>query len=719
MIAICLLSWAWTNFSIDSRVYQQWRDQSDVWIKAGVQETVSKANFHSKSRLLVLDGDHVVGEIRPNGSFIVILQSRAASAASYWVQVQASRDRSVLEATRSRIANQFPDHRLELFRSENGSMMTLRVGPCDSRTEAGLLQSKGAKAGFTDAFLVRQSTNSPFAWVDSQYDKFPFESNKLGLVSADPETPIGYGDRSYRGILWFRRKGNQFRVINELPMETYLRGVVPSELGPKVYPELEALKAQAVAARTYAIKNMGKFEESGYDICDGPECQAYFGAGVEHPLSDQAVAETKGLVLTYNHELIDALYTSTCGGETEDSEHVFNGKAEPYLRGVSSYVIDREVYPLPCLSPKGTSEVVSVQDLQVRAMIIGFPSPPDLNGELKGSDLSLWLKYCGWILALDEAPQLSAKTMSFASFWEVVSQLPAIRDAVAHQVKAADVSMRLTEKERNGKLHHLVNLLMRYEILTPAMEDDMFSSAVLTRVDAMTLILRLCEGFGPEPEWSKYYVDSVKGNTLVLVRKERERTVDLSRVAACLTKSGGAYQFLNQPQVREGDIIYILDGVLSRSMLHIVSNGLVASADRESAFNYWIDKKSVEQLEERARRYIPELRGIRSVRVVSRSETGRVTRLEFIADSGKHQVTGLRVRWALGVRDTLFDLIPAYRNSRLVHLTAVGRGWGHGVGMSQVGAFGLAKAGWNFEKILKHYYRDVSLVPFDTLIQGN
>src|SRR5690606_17233959 len=127
-------------------------------------------------------------------------------------------------------------------------------------------------------------------------------------------------------------------VINRLPLETYLRGVVPTALGPMVYPQLEAQKAQAVAARTYALKNLGRFNARGYDICDSPACQAYHGTTNEHPLSDSAVTATAGLVLTYENQLIDALYTSTCGGQTDDVANVFPGRAEPYLRGQTSYV---------------------------------------------------------------------------------------------------------------------------------------------------------------------------------------------------------------------------------------------------------------------------------------------------------------------------------------------------------------------------------------------
>jgi stage II sporulation protein D len=94
--------------------------------------------------------------------------------------------------------------------------------------------------------------------------------------------------------------------------------VVPDEMGLAVYDELEALKAQAVAARTYAVRNLGEFAEEGYDICATPRCQVYGGVEDEHPLSDRAVQETAGEVLLFAGQPIDALYSSTCGGHTEN-----------------------------------------------------------------------------------------------------------------------------------------------------------------------------------------------------------------------------------------------------------------------------------------------------------------------------------------------------------------------------------------------------------------
>ena len=134
--------------------------------------------------------------------------------------------------------------------------------------------------------------------------------------------------------------------INELPMEQYLYGVVPRELGPVAFPEVEAQKAQAVAARTYALAGFRKRNTDGYDLRATTDDQVYGGYAAEHPVSSAAVDATRGVVATYSRALISALFSSTSGGHTADSEEAF-ANALPYLRGI---VDSDKNYP-PGLTP--------------------------------------------------------------------------------------------------------------------------------------------------------------------------------------------------------------------------------------------------------------------------------------------------------------------------------------------------------------------------------
>jgi stage II sporulation protein D len=155
------------------------------------------------------------------------------------------------------------------------------------------------------------------------------------VILRSSNSPVTINGVPYRGIAEVvPNSTGSLAGVNELPMEEYLYGVVPRELPPTIYAEIEALKAQSVAARTYAMRGLGKRASDGYDLLATTSDQVYGGLNAEHPLSSQAVDETAGLVAKYNGALIEALYSSTSGGHTADSEEVFNSAPVAYLRGV-------------------------------------------------------------------------------------------------------------------------------------------------------------------------------------------------------------------------------------------------------------------------------------------------------------------------------------------------------------------------------------------------
>ncbi len=140
--------------------------------------------------------------------------------------------------------------------------------------------------------------------------------------------------RWYRGELILRTNGSKLTVINNLQLEDYIRGVVPSEMPSKW--NIEALKAQAIAARSYALANLNKRGSLGYDLKDTPEDQAYGGASSETPESNKACDDTRWIVLTYDKKVIPAYYSASAGGHTTNSGDVWM-KDLPYLRAVPSY----------------------------------------------------------------------------------------------------------------------------------------------------------------------------------------------------------------------------------------------------------------------------------------------------------------------------------------------------------------------------------------------
>ncbi|SMC59944.1 SpoIID/LytB domain-containing protein [Sporomusa malonica] len=150
------------------------------------------------------------------------------------------------------------------------------------------------------------------------------------------EQHIQVNKRRYRGDISIRSTIGKsgMTVVNTLPIEQYLYGIIKNEISPEW--ALEAVKAQAVAARTYALANYNKHKADGFDVCATTDCQVYGGRESEAPRALEAVDATRGLVLTYNNKLITAYFHSSSGGYTENSENVWSS-SQPYLRGVADY----------------------------------------------------------------------------------------------------------------------------------------------------------------------------------------------------------------------------------------------------------------------------------------------------------------------------------------------------------------------------------------------
>lgn len=157
---------------------------------------------------------------------------------------------------------------------------------------------------------------------------------QFGAADNDDET-ITINNKQYRGkIQPTRVNGGSIVPVNAVNIEHYLYGVLPGEMSPSF--ATEALKAQAVASRTYALKkiDMQAHTKSGYDICDGTHCQSYKGKSSEFDATNAAVDATKGLVMYYQGEPIESVFFASSGGYTENSEDIWTAPL-PYLKAVA------------------------------------------------------------------------------------------------------------------------------------------------------------------------------------------------------------------------------------------------------------------------------------------------------------------------------------------------------------------------------------------------
>jgi stage II sporulation protein D len=163
-----------------------------------------------------------------------------------------------------------------------------------------------------------------------------FNERDLGCDAArvlplEEGTTVTVAGRSYRGRLWLKAVGGQLALVNQVGLEDYLKGVLPSEI-PASWPP-ESLKAQAVAARSFAVAKAQKAIQQPWDLDDSTASQAYKGADGEQDAPSKAVDATRGQVLCWAQSVVEAYFHSNSGGYTADAAEVWGGPAPPYLRG--------------------------------------------------------------------------------------------------------------------------------------------------------------------------------------------------------------------------------------------------------------------------------------------------------------------------------------------------------------------------------------------------
>lgn len=503
---------------------------------------------------------------------------------------------------------------------------------------------------------------------------------------------IAMGDKTYRGdLLVYLNDRGTLNLVNEVGLDDYLRGVVPREMGPKIYDNLDALKAQAVAARTYTLKNLGEFAEEGYDICATPRCQVYGGMDSEDPLSDQAVLETSTEVLLFDGAFADSLYSSTCGGHTENVETVFPLKSEAYLRGVpcleagvdrlGSAGSTRSTLPARLtrrLAPAGHSPVAAA-DFAIRvrrlAALAGLSTPDDSLASLERKEVQ---RFLASQLALD----LDAKL--FVSPEDV----PYLLEQIPEGWEPRDLRLAAYFAQVGLLVGPLDRALSREET-----EATLFQLAVFLRLLDVREVRYLSQG-----DEELVVRDGSEVHRLQLATEfetfrlqgQREEPAPLALLA--------------------GDRLTVyLHRDLVVAVRHAVDPDGVAF-DRTSNLRAWNHFRSDSEIARLVADRYPGLE-FDGFEIQGRGVSGRVSQLAISGAGGrKVAVRGLPIRWTFDLPDTLFTARRLDPPGREGGWLFSGRGWGHGVGMCQVGSYGMALRGHGYREILSHYYRGLELV---------
>ena len=231
-----------------------------------------------------------------------------------------------------------------IFSSVNSPAFAIKIGLIEHVKETNIAVSKaGAIYDYTSgreiyqlapmtSYKLKNGRRSIQIKINGKF--YNLNSKNIRIKTFDKNGFVLAKQRWYRQDLQVFKASDGLTVINELNLELYLLGVVPSEM-PSSW-NIEAHKAQAIAARSYAIANLSKRISKGYNLKDTPEDQAYGGASNETKKTNKAVFDTKGQVLVYNNKVISAYYHASAGGHTVLSGKVWC-KNLPYLHAVPSF----------------------------------------------------------------------------------------------------------------------------------------------------------------------------------------------------------------------------------------------------------------------------------------------------------------------------------------------------------------------------------------------
>jgi len=556
----------------------------------------------------------------------------------------------------------------------------------------------------------------------------PVLRSSAPLIFASSEgasAPVRFNDKPYRGkIEVFANPRGALTVVNVIGLEDYVRGVVPNELSPGGYPALEALKAQAIAARTYALRNRGQFASEGFDLLPTIRSQVYRGLSSEHPLSSRAVEETRGMVATYNGEPINALYTSTCGGRTEDSENIFND-AVPYLRGRECAAEGKLAFaPFLIKSSRDLFEIKDEKDLTFARDVAllamnGVQVPEDrvssswLSAQVSGSESSEWLNAAARLArnASFKAPDEVTKPPTFST---------ALVNAVFGDPRAdtllndadADYLLGFRDGEQVPAPNRAdVAMLLRDGHLSLFADATLRPKETMSRARVLHAIAGLLEARGLLGTQKGTARPAAAGVMILRSNKGKDQPIVVSRDAFLFRQFGvNLYQMKSLALVGGEPVTFHVNAKGEVDYLEVRPAPNGAAAERFSPFTNWTAELSLGVVQARLARSVRGIGAISDLRVARRGSSRRVIDLEVIGSQGIGHVRGGRIRSALGLREQLFVIDRTYgENGRVSGFVLTGRGWGHGVGMCQVGAYGLARQGFTVEQILKSYYTGIEL----------
>jgi stage II sporulation protein D len=686
-------------------------------LRVGIVVEATRSSIAADSGVVIRTSDAGPKEERVARATFASLASASGEDVRFRVQVASLADADAARQMAERVGK-LAGQPAQVRWNPDTKTHQVRVGGFGTRPLALSMVGRLHAAGLPGSWVVEEAPSGVQRVRGLETDR---EYRSAWVYPARAGELLSVDGATYRGLIEvLAAPDGSVTVVNAVNLEDYLKGVVPNELSPQVYPQIEALKAQAVAARTYALRNRGQFQSKGYDICATPTCQVYRGQGTENAVSSRAVDETRGVVASYRSGMINALYTSTCGGHTEDGRNIFEGEDTPYLHGVAclpeksawSSIRSLET-PRAFAAAEGLNrdaallialDVVDSKSYSTAALQ-GQATDEELRGWTQRAVAALHRKGC----RVETRPPLTRRGTFFRHLvgslcWdERAKRLLAPEDA-SYLLKVEDAAELASDDERTAAA-----LLIQEGVLSPFPDNRLQPNAPITRAQAVALLSQAVAKAGAPGIVSAEFRGAAKGEITVALEADEPATYPVDSWVRLFRALNGTRLAASELQLAAGDKVRLVLQGGKVAFLEADQSRMGPAADRSSRYYRWEVRLTPADVAGAVARY-GQVGAVRDVVPRRLGVSGRVVELAVLGSESELVLQGLKVRWGLGLRENLFvidrELDPAGEVSRFVF---TGKGWGHGVGLCQVGASGMAQAGATYEQILKHYYSGITV----------
>ncbi|MFW6140265.1 MAG: SpoIID/LytB domain-containing protein [Acidobacteriota bacterium] len=637
----------------------------------------------------------------------------------YVVQVAYSDEREEAELMAQELRNKVY-HKVFISRSSGVDVtgkFRIMVGDFSTRSDALGFIARLNEIGEYDPWIIREKITDedsrPLWIMVGDKVKSLDENTILYFIPSSYQSYLTYEGRDYRGIFVLKKGHQGITLINTLNIEDYLKSVVPSELSPYEFREPEAQKAQAVAARTYALKNIKLNDGHDFDLDDTPNSQFYTGMSAEHALTNEAVNQTKGEVAVYKGELIEALYTSTCGGRTENVEDVFMGPALPYLRSTEctyesqkgwAFKTSKKVLPHYSRSRNISYEIAVLTSMG----ILPEEGPDFFKQTATYPEVKNWVHKAAQNLGLKHTAELPERdSLTYQNFTEMIVCLFDWQKRVDNLLLDSEKEF-LTEElsEWKGKDQFYAAYFIQSGIY-PSVEEIIDPNKRMTYGEAAYYLWKiiLAQGILYQEGIFKEFSD----DEVVIEKDYQEIRYNLAAAANFVKNYEGERTFVSNLQMVGDERVQFITNENKIVFFEVLYPHQTNVLDRKSSHHIWRVRKSAEEISRRVNRFYP-VGEVLDIIPIERGDSKRISKIIVSGTDSDAEVRGLRIRRVLGLRETNFVIDREYSQAGNVkYFTFNGKGWGHGVGLCQVGAYGMARAGADYKEILKKYYQGIYL----------